>query len=95
MPKRDPLAEGEKPRFDWRSVYAGLAIWLAAVLCWVPVMIYGNHHSGEDMGGWFIASLTIVVSGVSVPGRNHVNGFWIMSLHVAQMDILTVRIRER
>ncbi len=58
------LTKGEKPRFDWRSVYAGLAIWVAAILCWIPVLIYGNHHHAEDMGGWFIASLTIVVSGV-------------------------------
>jgi uncharacterized membrane protein YfhO len=61
---RNALAQGEKPRFDWRSVYAGLAIWLAAVLCWIPVLIYGNHHQGDDMGGWFITSLTIVISGV-------------------------------
>jgi hypothetical protein len=60
--------ENKRPKFDKRSVFAGLIIWGVAALCWVPLFVYGELHPAvlgeKDMGGAFIAAFTIFGSGI-------------------------------
>ena len=64
------MADGIPPKFERRSVVALLIFWGIALLCWIPVLIYATKHpnppGGLDLGGAFLASITIFVSGVFV-----------------------------
>ncbi len=64
--------ENERPRYDKRTVFAGLIVWGVSALCWVPFFTYAHFHPSvlgeKDMGGAFIAAMTLVASGITFLG---------------------------